>query len=431
MKARSLLLFAVFWSGSLYQSSQVQASEIIISKSHPGWKVYDAAEPPPSEWTKLDFDDAGWKNGFAPLGYGEDEIKTEISYGQDENQKHPAAYFRVTFILDAPDETAYYGVRARVDDGAVLYLNGKEIDRIRMPAGELKRNEYLAEKLRGSDPLEDAYLFVGFRHKALREGKNVLAVSVHQADAESSDLFLDAEVLELTFEEFRSFKRERLDQNADADLRRIQASFQVKVDAFYKRYQAAADAEERKAMQQEFPKAGDELVAVNRLIESYPKAPAVVDAVIWLMSHQSFNDTHRELLLEHHLESPKMLNFCMRAMYAADTRDTLEQIMEQSPHDEVKGAAAFGIAQQLSRSPSEESRKEMEDLLTKAIPLLGDAEYSNRSLSKMAEGLLFETTKLGIGLKAPEIVGTDTEGVEFKLSDYLGKVVVIDFWGDW
>lgn len=32
---------------------------------------------------------------------------------------------------------------------------------------------------------------------------------------------------------------------------------------------------------------------------------------------------------------------------------------------------------------------------------------------------------------APEITGEDVDGTEFKLSDYRGKVVVLDFWGFW
>jgi thiol-disulfide isomerase/thioredoxin len=32
---------------------------------------------------------------------------------------------------------------------------------------------------------------------------------------------------------------------------------------------------------------------------------------------------------------------------------------------------------------------------------------------------------------APEIEGEDLEGRKFKLSDYRGKVVVLDFWADW
>ena len=36
-----------------------------------------------------------------------------------------------------------------------------------------------------------------------------------------------------------------------------------------------------------------------------------------------------------------------------------------------------------------------------------------------------------VGQLAPETVGEDLDGVPFKLSDYRGKVVLLDFWGDW
>ena len=36
-----------------------------------------------------------------------------------------------------------------------------------------------------------------------------------------------------------------------------------------------------------------------------------------------------------------------------------------------------------------------------------------------------------VGQLAPEIEGVDLEGTEFKLSDYRGKVVMLDFYGDW
>ncbi len=36
-----------------------------------------------------------------------------------------------------------------------------------------------------------------------------------------------------------------------------------------------------------------------------------------------------------------------------------------------------------------------------------------------------------VGDLAPEIEGDDLEGEPFRLSDYRGKVVVVDFWGDW
>jgi hypothetical protein len=36
-----------------------------------------------------------------------------------------------------------------------------------------------------------------------------------------------------------------------------------------------------------------------------------------------------------------------------------------------------------------------------------------------------------LGYLAPEIEGEDIDGRRFKLSDYRGKVVMLDFWGNW
>jgi hypothetical protein len=36
-----------------------------------------------------------------------------------------------------------------------------------------------------------------------------------------------------------------------------------------------------------------------------------------------------------------------------------------------------------------------------------------------------------VGQMVPEIEGEDLDGQHFKLSDYRGKVVVLDFWGNW
>jgi hypothetical protein len=32
---------------------------------------------------------------------------------------------------------------------------------------------------------------------------------------------------------------------------------------------------------------------------------------------------------------------------------------------------------------------------------------------------------------APEIQGLDTRGMAMRLSEFRGRVVVLDFWGDW
>lgn len=48
-----------------------------------------------------------------------------------------------------------------------------------------------------------------------------------------------------------------------------------------------------------------------------------------------------------------------------------------------------------------------------------------------AEAILFDAQYLQPGCTAPDIEGEDVDGVAFKLSDYRGKVILLDFWGFW
>ena len=41
------------------------------------------------------------------------------------------------------------------------------------------------------------------------------------------------------------------------------------------------------------------------------------------------------------------------------------------------------------------------------------------------------TVGLAVGNLAPDIENEDLDGETFKLSDYRGKVVMLDFWGNW
>jgi hypothetical protein len=40
-------------------------------------------------------------------------------------------------------------------------------------------------------------------------------------------------------------------------------------------------------------------------------------------------------------------------------------------------------------------------------------------------------SKRSVGQPAPDTEGQDLDGTHFRLSDYRGKVVLLDFWGDW
>jgi len=49
----------------------------------------------------------------------------------------------------------------------------------------------------------------------------------------------------------------------------------------------------------------------------------------------------------------------------------------------------------------------------------------------LAAWLSFGQGKPAVNRPAPEIRGKDLDGNPMKLSDFRGKVVMLDFWGDW
>ena len=58
-------------------------------------------------------------------------------------------------------------------------------------------------------------------------------------------------------------------------------------------------------------------------------------------------------------------------------------------------------------------------------------EYPDTEAAKRAKGVIFAMDNLGVGKVAPNFTATDQDGIQFKLSDYRGKVVILAFWGFW
>ncbi len=60
-----------------------------------------------------------------------------------------------------------------------------------------------------------------------------------------------------------------------------------------------------------------------------------------------------------------------------------------------------------------------------------EKDDKGRLWKDVAAGALAALRDLAVGKLAPEISGADLDGAAFKLSDYRGKIVVLDFWGNW
>lgn len=157
------------------------------------WRYLDAGNRPEGEWKAAAFDDAKWKSGPAPLGYGEDALGTQVSYGDSERRKAITTWFRAGMEIADPAKVETLLLHLRRDDGAIVYLNGTEVARSNMPAGPVTSDTPAATAL--SDNVEGIYhRFTVPAKGALQKGRNTVAVEVHQCDQQSSDLIFDLEI---------------------------------------------------------------------------------------------------------------------------------------------------------------------------------------------------------------------------------------------
>jgi len=154
------------------------------------WKYLDDGSNQNTAWRGVDFDDTLWKFGAAPLGYAYSNIVTTVAFGPNSQAKYPTTYFRHAFNLPDASSVAALEARVRRDDGAIIYLNGSEIFRSNMPEGTVSFTDYASSQV-GS---ENVFYPFSVSPSMLRNGKNVIAVELHQVSATSSDLALDFEL---------------------------------------------------------------------------------------------------------------------------------------------------------------------------------------------------------------------------------------------
>lgn len=152
------------------------------------WKYYDKGAAPAKGWTSAAFNDSAWSSGQAPLGYdNKGYAKTVVGYGPDASKKNTTAYFRTTFEASDLQDILELDAGLIRDDGAVVYLNGHEIIRTNIPAGDLAYGTN-ANATVGDERDWNRYVI---DPAYLKEGVNVLAAEVHQVNFSSSDIAFD------------------------------------------------------------------------------------------------------------------------------------------------------------------------------------------------------------------------------------------------
>jgi len=160
------------------------------------WRYLDNGSDQGTHWRNPTFNDSAWKSGPGELGYGDGDEATVVEdnatpgFNQRDKDHYITTYFRLAFV--ANDVTSYSQVLMNVkrDDGAVVYLNGREAARFNMTADPV---DYITLARNAGD---DGKIFFPATVPAsfLVEGTNVVAVEIHQATGDSTDISFEMDM---------------------------------------------------------------------------------------------------------------------------------------------------------------------------------------------------------------------------------------------
>ncbi len=181
---------------------------------------------------------------------------------------------------------------------------------------------------------------------------------------------------------------------------------------------------------------------MRRVAERAAGTPEAIAPLVWLAENapvMTANDRGDpaplmrwalDTLLRDHFDAPAFRAAFPQLRYAGlltDPTPMIEfytRVIERATDPEFKASAQLGLGyslcvESLAHPPLDSAR---------ALRLLHDLPAGSKA-AKAAEPLLYDLENLQVGKVAPEIAGTDPDGVEIKLSQYRGRVVVLDLWG--
>lgn len=159
------------------------------------WSYLDDGSDQGTAWQAPAFNDNSWATGASPLGYNQGAFtNTTISFGNNESDKHITSYFRKEFTIANTSEITAAEIGIVRDDGAVVYINGTEVQRINFDDA-ITNITYLTE---ADDAIgqsnETTPVVFSFSPSLLVNGTNTIAVEMHQAANDSSDLSFNLEL---------------------------------------------------------------------------------------------------------------------------------------------------------------------------------------------------------------------------------------------
>lgn len=151
------------------------------------WKYYDNGSLDNTGWKNTNYSDTSWKSGATPIGYGKNQATTTT-------KNLMTYYMRKSINISDYNSSDIFVLNFTIDDGMVIYVNGKEAGRYNMPNGTVYSSTAATTYAPGNPDTGsmtlDASLF--------QNGTNVIAVEIHNNQTSSSDILWNCELLRTT-----------------------------------------------------------------------------------------------------------------------------------------------------------------------------------------------------------------------------------------
>ncbi|MCM8530211.1 MAG: FecR family protein, partial [Lentisphaeraceae bacterium] len=151
----------------------------VLIQSHSEWRYHFKGQPA-QEWKTREFDDSNWLKGESSIGYGDEDLRTIIG-GNELRKSVYNIYLRHQFDIGDLEVNSLKNLKAHLlaDDGAILFINGKEALRYNLPEGPLNE-ETRALKTFTRNNGEMIYSNFSIPAKMLTSGENTVSVILFQ-----------------------------------------------------------------------------------------------------------------------------------------------------------------------------------------------------------------------------------------------------------
>ncbi len=215
----------------------------------------------------------------------------------------------------------------------------------------------------------------------------------------------------------------------------MQSARQKDVQAYFK---AKSEDEKEKALKRYEERPKEFTGRLLKLATEEPKDPAAFDALVLVVAEgtEAEADEAADLLLANQAGRLTSAAGMLSRAESPAAAKVLKGALEKATTPKAKTQAAVALGEYYksrAQKAHEDGHPDAESLTKSARELFEQVAKDKEAgaTATQAKGALFELTHLWYGQKAPEIEGEDVGGKKFKLSDYRGKVVLLDFWGNW